>query len=470
MLSWESVLSTLQEFVPSDIPDPLQNFPDFVCTLYSHRSIFAPKTASDCLLLLDKSHVQRFAPFVLYECPQFLLDPLVFYRAILALRDERVRTWRALTTVPGMLEALFEVHAGGLQPIRAGSSAEIREHRLYVAELLYSLIRENAKSHARVAPLIVRFVDAAIRVIGTAPLELAATLLRYILPLMRKMLAKSEKDQVHTFAWHLIRSLDRVDSPLFLMTVKFLLMQKPSVISAARIIKMISVRGIRSLSDIMVVSALADGALVVPALTFFCRSALLRKLWHRACLEQIRVLLLSFSARADVKDFFQVFIQRLFVFVALSAKQNFRYGGRALLICESLASLLNVKVLWLQQSVISGASSIIAIKSYPAYFKSFFPLVTSIDNIVLGEYDAFLGSDLPLKTFPFDLARGTLVNLTSIESLVPRPLQRTCLTQRSARDPALKRPVQKKKSLLRRPRLTHSQSFGESIFHRRDRS
>jgi hypothetical protein len=465
---WESVLGVVQEFAAGDVPHPLHNFPLFVSALYSLRSIFAPKTASDCLRLLDNGGFKPLS-FV-YECPRFVLDPLVFYRVLLALRDQRLRAWRALATVPGVLEALFEVHAGALQPMPPGSSAEVCEHRLYVAELLHSLLRENAKNHARIAPLIARFVDSAIRLIATAPLELAATLLRYILPFVRKMHAKGEKDHAHSFAWHLLRVLDQSDSPLFLMTIKFLLQLSPAAISAACVIKMIATRGIRSLSDITVVSLLADAKTVVPALTFFCRSALLRKLWHRACVDRIRALLLNFSARAEVRDFFGVFIRRLFVFVALSTKHKSRYGGRAVLVCESLASFSSIKLLWLQHLLTPGASSVVATKSYPAYFKAFFPLMTPVDNTILQEYEAFLSSNVPLKTFPFDVARGTLLSPPLIEPLIQLTVQRACLTQRSARHVALKRPVQKKRSVIHKPgRLTHSRSLVGPLFPPLDR-
>jgi hypothetical protein len=73
-------------------------------------------------------------------------------------------------------------------------------------------------------------------------------------------------------------------------------------------------------------------------------------------------------------------------------------------------------------------------------------------------------SNLALKTFPFDIARGTLTSLPIMESDIHRA-QRVCLTQSSARPPTVRKPMQKKRSIVRAPHgLTRSRSLMVTLF------
>jgi hypothetical protein len=270
-------------------------------------------------------------------------------------------------------------------------------------------------------------------------------------------------------AAHLLRVLDSRDWSLFPLGLHFLLSLKQSVVSRSRVVRMIAARGIRSLTDIEIVTRLAEGQSVIPALAFLAKSALLVKLWHRACVEGIKGLLLKFSSRADVRGFFGSFIRRLFVFVAISAARV-KYRGRALLVCESLASFLSAKLLWLQQSVLPGAASIATTRSFPAYFKSFFPTTAQVDDSLVHEFEAFSIGSLHLKTFPFDVVKGTLVAPPLIDS-GHRSLPRIERCLQSQTRVTVRRGAKKSEPLIRKPAAMKPRPLASTVcvprIHRR---
>jgi hypothetical protein len=303
-----------------------------------------------------------------------------------------------------LVGAFFELHATNIQPIVSSRAPRAWRHRVWLAELLFLLIRANSKNFPNALSWVLKFLDCCIPLVGAAPLEVAAACLRYVIRLMRSMQSRALRELLQARALQLLNSLDGANSPLFLIGLNFVLSLKPPVLSGGRVIRMISMRGIRSLTDIETVSDLADASTLISALVFLAKSALVSKLWHRACVDQLKVLLLRFPGRGDVREFLSVLTRRLFVFVGISAARS-KYRGRTLLICESLASFLPIKLLWLQQTVLLGAASIIATRAFPAYFKCFFPSTAPVDDALIHEYEAFSNADVSLKTFPFDRPR-----------------------------------------------------------------
>jgi hypothetical protein len=446
---WDAVLHLVQRFVHDPVPHPLTAFPAFVEILHHCRSLFSPRTVGDCLQLLQQSNCADASSFFVYECPKFLVDPLVHFDALLCLKNSDSDVWRDFSMNLSLVDAFFELHGNNIQPVPSSRALSAWRYRVGLAELLFSLIRSSATAFPRSLSWVLKFLDFIIPIVGAAPLEIAAVCLRYVIRLMRGMQSQAVKNLLQGRALRLLNTLDGADSPLFLIGLNFLLALRPSVVSGGRVIRMISTRGVRSLTDIETVSNLADGSTLISAISCLAKSALASKLWHRACVDQITVMLLRFPGRGDVREFLSVLSRRLFVFVAVSAARN-KYRSRALRVCESLASLLSVKLLWLQQTILTGAASILATRAFPVYFKCFFPSTAPVDDTLVHEYEAFSNTELYLKTFPFDPVKGSVIAPPMWEPVGQRvvavaPKVERCSNQGSVTDVTIKKcTIQKK--------------------------
>ena len=103
-------------------------------------------------------------------------------------------------------------------------------------------------------------------------------------------------------------------------------------------------------------------------------------------------------------------------------------------------------------------NSIAATKSFPNYFKLFFPLSAPADDVIIHEFELFDAGDIPLKTFPFDPERGTLmvpplIDLHNRTGITKSSARSTYASSRGEGKSMMKRPVQRKRTepIIRKP-------------------
>lgn len=431
---WDSIRTIISRFVQKEsVPNPISQFPDFNYTIYQIRQIINPKRVDDCINFIDRFQAHDSDRFFLYQSPIYFVDPLLYFKTLVALKDIKHSLWKKFSSNSQLTDSFFELHLGFLSPIKKGISGNVWDHRLYLAEVFYTIIRENIKS-AQTLQNSIKFSEACIKLLPSAPYEFKCHLFRYIHHIIKLTHNRLTREQLQTRCVTFLQALDQSDPSLFMLALRYVTTLKPPVVSAARILKIISHHGIRSLTDIEIVSAMAEGNGALHSLTFLAKQAIFNPLWHRSCISEITWLLLKFSSRADVREWFAVFIRRLMVFISLAYPKR-KYIHRSLLICESLSSFLTVKLLWLQQSVLSAAASIFSTHQVPSYFKFFFPLTSPIDEGIVHEYEQFLTVPIHLKTFPFDPIKGSLVlpPLSDLHKNAPIS-QRSQGTRASARE------------------------------------
>jgi hypothetical protein len=208
---------------------------------------------------------------------------------------------------------------------------------------------------------------------------------------------------------------------------------------------MIAARGIRSLTDIEIVTRLAEGQSVIPVKG----RALVQAVASRARRGHQGAAAQALGEGGRPRFFWIVYSSTFCV--RGNFRRRWKYRGRALLVCESLASFLSVKLLWLQQSVLPGAAPIAANRSFPAYFKSFFPTTSQVDDSLCHEFEAFSISSLDLKTFPFDVVKGTLVAPPLIDFSGQRLLPRIERSLQSEARVTVRRGAKKTEPLIRKP-------------------
>jgi hypothetical protein len=82
------------------------------------------------------------------------------------------------------------------------------------------------------------------------------------------------------------------------------------------------------------------------------------------------------------------------------------------------------------------------------YFKFFFPTTAIINNVLIHEFEAFLNGELLLKTFPFDIVRGTLISPPILDTpgQNPIPKMERCLTHVSFRRIVIRKFIQSGKT------------------------
>jgi hypothetical protein len=356
--------------------------------------------------------------FPIYHLPTLFPDPVLYFQTLIALHHQQSELWALFTSTPALVDAFFDLHSGFLRPLPARSKSHSWQYRISLTETLFLLFLENAKTAPKAVLWGVKFLDLCTQLIAFAPLEISSVLLRYIIHLVRTGQPKIPKEELREAAAKLLATLDDANSPLVGICINFWLSVRPAVLSPTRVVRLISARGIKSMRDIELVSELTDGSCVLTSLIFLSRAAIQSKIWHRACMQEIRVLLAKFAARAEVHEFAEVFVRRFFVFIALATAAR-KFATRALLLCESLSALLGKNLLWVHPLVLPGAASILATKQHPPCFKCFFPSIAPVDETLVQEFEAFSAGAIALKTFPFD--RNKFGFVVPQLDLIPRP-------------------------------------------------
>lgn len=456
---WEFVQKVVTFFCPDQqIPNPISHFPEFVVKLYLIRDLLLPKSVLMCLKFIDtfvskkalteqksnKSTLksknknpdstnlnqiifpinnnenilrQSSASFFLYNLPLYFIDPILYFQTLITLRSLNHPLWSNVISNSKAIDAFFEMHTNFILPLPSYSPIEYWEHRLYLSDTLFQLIEHifvgNSSSsiikiHPKAFQFTIKFVECSIKLIKTAPYSFSAVFFRYITRVIKICQNKIPSDQLKPLCLQFLLNLDKSESPLTPLAIKFLLKMKPNLIPISRIVRMISKRGIKNLSDIEILSFLCEGSNILQILMLLCQFSISNKLWHRACITEAISIIVRFPDRNDIKDWFLLFLRRLFIFVSI-ASSKMKYKTRTLLIVESLASMMSVRLFWLQQAVLIGAASIWSTKIFPPYFKNFFPISASQDEVIVHELELFANSDIELKAFPFDPEKGTLL-------------------------------------------------------------
>ncbi|OHT02883.1 hypothetical protein TRFO_06934 [Tritrichomonas foetus] len=415
---WEFIQKTVATYCPNEqVPNPVTNFPQFVLKLYQLRDLLQPKNVQQCVNLVNIYKPNCVGTFCLYDMPVYFLDPILYFKTLISLRYSNHILWKNVISNAKIVDAFFEMHSNFIAPLPKGSSDEFWFQRLCLTEILFllidSIISGNntatiMKNHPKCFQFASKFIECCIKLAGNASLSLSAIFFRYAIRILKVSHNKIPHDQFKSLSVQLLKTLDKANSPLIHLAFKFVFQLKPLVVPYSRVLKMISNRGIRSLSDIEIVSSFCEGNCILPVIIFLCKSALSSKLWHRACFSEITTLLQKHSSRNDVRDWFQLFIRRLFIYIAI-ASSKMRYRTKTLLLVESLASIMTIRLLWLQQCILINAASMFSTKNVPPYFKNFFPISAPVDDVVVHEYESFSTIELNLKIFPFDENKGTLV-------------------------------------------------------------
>lgn len=452
---WESISKNLSFFLPNQqIPNPISQFPQFILKLYSIRDILLPHSVPTCLKFLElyqnsippivisqfnnlKSHsksksikspnTQAVIPqkntfplpsgFCLYNIPLYFIDPNLYFRTLNELFYSNHFLWKHFISNAKIIDAFFEMHINFISPILAESGREFWDQRLNLTEILFQLTNHiftnnNSatilKNHPKAYVYTCKFIECTNKLACKASYCDSIRFFRYLIRVIKLAQNKIPSDQLKPLCIQFLNGFDRCQSSLFSLAVQFLLKLKLQIVPHSRIIRLILNRGIRELTDIEIISKLCEGNNIMSSLMLLCRLSITSKLWHRACFNEIITIVTKYSERNDVKEWFQNFVRRLFIFVSI-ASSRLKYRTRTLFIVESLSNLMTIRLLWLQQTVLVAATSIWSSKLVPPYFRSFFPVNSQPDDLLIHELEVFIGNNVTLKTFPFDPNRGTLL-------------------------------------------------------------
>ena len=154
-------------------------------------------------------------------------------------------------------------------------------------------------------------------------------------------------------------------------------------------------------------------------------------------------MFLRYSTDVEVCEWGQTLIRRLFIFIALATVKN-KAKTRCVMVCESLALIGNLHVIWCQHSANIAASSVYSTHNVPYYFTQFFNVTAPSDPAIVADFNSFNTDSTNLKTFPFD-KKGNFVFHTHA------PKSRLNSTPRSAQTRRITKPTIKKTQIA-----THS--------------
>ena len=409
---WESIQTIVEMFSDEkNVPNPISHFPEFLEVLYSIRDILTPKNLNDCIYFIDKIGFNDTSHFILYQAPVFFLDPLLYFQTLIELREMGHLLWTDFVKNQQLVDAFFEIYISFLVPVPENSPQSILMHRNLLCEVFYKMIVDAFPTHNNILVIMTKLIDAIINLISLSKCSLPFDIYRTIFGLISLL---EKFSSIEPILSKVISLFLTADSNNYYLTYRFLYSKK--LISSTFILKSISERGIQSLTDLDILYEISDDIIVIPLILFLLKTSLHSKLWHRSCFLLIKRCILKFSAsRPDVKDLVYLIIRRLFLFISFATMQK-KYRNRTLMLCESLASLLDSHLPWLQQMIFSSAISLSS-KPTPFYYKSFFNTNAPFDEHINHEWETFSGN-IKLKTFPFDDVKGSLI-LTPTSAVTP---------------------------------------------------
>jgi hypothetical protein len=308
------------------------------------------------------------ARLLLSDCARAFRDPVLHLTALLDLRARRFAAWQALARDALFVDSFFEIHGMPARPRRPSWAL-----LLPLAEVLSRLLADGAAGGCRHPARLAALADACVEWCAAAPLGPAACLLRCAMLL----LPLAPAGQLRARAQRLIARLDGADSPLLRVALAFVLRLRPPVFPPHRAVRAIAAREMRSIADIEIVAELADEQSALIALGYLGSAAFASKLWHRACVDAMRRVVVRFAWRADVQALFEKFVARAFLFVS---KGSSRSCAREILFCESLSAMLTLRIPWVEHCIAACAASVVAA---PAFFRSFFAVAAGDEDEAL---------------------------------------------------------------------------------------
>jgi hypothetical protein len=415
---WTLISRFLLRFCqPSEVPNPETHFPDFVALLYRLRMIIKPRSIANCVTLLTQFQYSDLGLFILYECPLFCGDPLLFLRGFLVLLDDSHPLFDQFVARSGLADGFLSFYLSFLRPV-CSANLLVWRHHLILGEIFYKILERATHSNTCSPKLTSKFCDFLIQSLGVCSCEFRISAVRWIVSLTKAGASKMEhiilKDRMRLLLSHLPSH-----SLAFPYVIHFFISWEMKLIGPARLYDYLIVD---SLESINLIEQMAPKFGQLMAIMKLVKAAITNKFLHRACFQAVRNLILQFPADQTIKDWMTVCVSRLTIFIALANGKR-KYLNRIVLICESLCLFVGIQLGWLREAVCTAAASLNSTNRLPQYFTGFVRLNTTADESTLSEFNAFLRQRFSLKEFPFEPRKlrwvAPIVETTA--SLLPLP-------------------------------------------------
>ena len=424
---WNEVFSIFENsFNINESTNPTNHFPEFVIFLYKLLPLLRPKTASNYINFFNIVKYNNFARFFLYELPFYFNDPLVYFRSIGVMCNLNHNIWKHMISSNETSNGFINLYLNFLQPNENQINVNNWEHHLLIGDIIFQILFLTLRFNPLTITNSNKFADILMKLIPLSPSAVQSTLTRWVLLITKKTLKKNEKDITRQRVKSFI-SLIKIIPTIRCYSICFIKKNFPSFTSVTQLINSISVD---SLASIDLVLGFTTKYGPMPSIIKLAKAALSSKIWHRASFQAIFEILLAFPNNIDLKDWFAIFMRRLFLFIVLANVRN-KYKTRSLLITETLSRLFYLKIGWINQILINVSYSIHITRVAPIYFSGFFPLTGQIDEPTLNEFESFQRF-VPLcnlKTFPFDGNKSSFlhpppveINNNNNQGLVAQPL------------------------------------------------
>lgn len=406
---WTRLWEFLNKFSDGvQIPHPSKNFDKFIIFLYSIRKILNPQTSFDCKMLLDKLHPDNPCRFFLTKFQSFITSPNLYLETLLHFKDTNDPIWILICEDQRILEYILELYIDYLSPLDKTCSDDAWYHHLIIVEIIYSLLDEN-KAYPNNFQYTQILIDSLIQFLESSPFQFSVSYLRYLFILIQSTQSKTPKDVTQARVIKLLQNVNRNCDTYFFIAYTLLSSLNLPYFTNSQVVKIMCTNTKPNISYIENILAVADNNTCVQCMSYLAKLAIYNKVWIRAVFSKIKIILSKFSpSKPEIREWFIIFVRKLFIFIAL-ASHKMKYRNRTLLLCETLSSFLDCKVMWITHTILNDAATVATTKMVPLYFKSFFQLTSPINDLTLSEFEAFSHSSVRLKTFPFDPEKGTLM-------------------------------------------------------------
>lgn len=396
-------------FTKISIPDPSENFPEFINILFNLKDKITLNTVNDSLHFLQLYQTAEPSFFVLRQLPLIVASPTIYYETIISLPKCNSFMWTNMIQEIRFVDNFYYMNKNSFTFFPKNSEVS-NWNIILLCSSAFSYIFSGAIEYSAKASVFCYYYLRDINsILKFAPDGVNASLLRdsfLIFQSTEKKITLRQKNQIR--AKEILLTLVKCDSELTKMFVVFLLSFRSVILSKSEILEIVIIESIRKLSDFDILELICDEKTCKPILTYLYRHMISNQIFHRSCLSLILSILKQYEKDEALQSEAIKFIYGLLIFLNYSTKWK-KYQSRSMYICETLSSFLDSDLFWIHDSILSAASTIARLGSVPCYFDLLFPINYKNNSEFSALFSSIKSKNLQLKHFPFVKSKTELV-------------------------------------------------------------
>lgn len=412
---WKNIHHKLCLKVRTDVvPDPLQDFSNFLDYIHMKKSLFCPTTFNelkDHLEFFDHSDIETY---LVYECPLIFKTPSNYLRMLTYVQGQQHEIWLKIKNDSYLVDILIEKFNGMFVIHNKNCSKDVWDTYVMLCSFYYNLYFRTCKYNVS-SYQCAKYVEFMFNLIPNAPNQQALSILTIIFDIIRLGTRRVRLESISSALQDLLTNSISFNNDVYRYLIMYAI-NNSNIIPLQRVVSTMIKKGITSTFEINILLNISELINPLQIITFLLKTAHFSKLFHRSCMYASRKIIRKYIpgiSKKELEDFVKMYIKKSFQSISLCFSKQ-KYKTRVLLMIESLSSLYQLKQEWVKNLLNNYSASIYAKENVPYYFRMFFPQAGAVDDSFLKEITMLQNiENFPYKTFPFDINRNSLHSISS---------------------------------------------------------